>query len=191
MKFVMLIVLAVVVPVAWAGDVYKWVDSEGTVHYGDQPGAKKAKKIELPGLSHYEPPPIKQFEETKPGRPAETLAEDEPETTTRQDAIPDYRELKIISPEQEGTVRSNEGLVDVFLSLAPVLAKDHHIKLKLDGKVMPGKYTSTVIKLAGIDRGEHTLRVAVYDHLGKTRIESESVTFYLQKVSALNRPQPR
>ena len=188
MKYFLLILLSMFLSAAWAADVYKWVDAEGNVHYGDQPDAKQAKKIKLPGLSHYKPRPIKQ-EEAEPAVPTETVPGKAQETASGQDAGPDYRELKIISPEQEGTVRSNEGLVDVFLSLAPVIAKDHYVKLEVDGKVIPGHYTSTVIRVANIDRGEHALRVAVYNQLGEKQIESKSVTFYLQKVSVANRPQ--
>lgn len=45
-------ILAVMLLLAWgcasAADVYKWVDENGRVHYGDQPGNASAREITLP-----------------------------------------------------------------------------------------------------------------------------------------------
>lgn len=44
--------LAVMLLLAWgcasAADAYKWVDEDGRVHYGDQPGNASAREITLP-----------------------------------------------------------------------------------------------------------------------------------------------
>ncbi len=41
--------------VAAAGDVYRWVDSSGVVHYSDKPQAPNDKPAVLPHLQTYAP----------------------------------------------------------------------------------------------------------------------------------------
>lgn len=170
-----------------AEDIYKWVDSEGNVHYGDEPRGTTAKKMtRLPGLSTYSPPPV--VEESKPDEAAEgdasAVEEGEPE-----DALPAvvYREIKLIKPENEETIRSNEGQVDLFVALSPVLEKGDYFKVALDGASLPQKYSSTVISLSGIDRGEHTVAVAVYNKAGVKQIESAAHKFYLHQATVVNK----
>ena len=164
-------------------EIYKWVDSAGNVHYGDQPETSKAKKMQkLPGLSTYAPPPVPE-----PVKPQLKETEDN-QPVTEEEAPPakafSYRELTIISPDDGGTVRSSPGTVSVFVALAPVLRKGDYLKAILDGKVLEKKYYSTVIQLETIDRGMHQLAVAVYDKTGKMLLQSQTVSFQLHRTIA-------
>jgi len=188
MKRYAILVLLLMATVAQA-EIYKWVDSAGNVHYGDQPETSKAKKMQkLPGLSTYAPPPVPE-----PGKPQ--LKETEGDEPVAQKAeVPEkafsYRELTIISPDDGGVVRSSPGAVSVFVALAPVLRKGDYLKAILDGKVLEKKYYSTVIQLETVDRGMHQLAVAVYDKTGKMLLQSQSVSFQLHRTIARKR-QPR
>jgi len=33
---------------AWGGEIYKWVDEKGNVHFSDQPGKSEAQQIDMP-----------------------------------------------------------------------------------------------------------------------------------------------
>lgn len=176
MKRYVILLLLLFVATAQA-EIYKWVDGAGNVHYGDQPDATNAKKMDkLPGLSTYAPPVMPE----KPTREAET---DEMEPPSAEVAAKKftYREISIVTPEEGGTVRSSPGTVSVFVALAPVLRKGDYMKAILDGKVLKKKYQSTVLKLKNVGRGKHKIAVAVYDENGKKLMQSKAVTFQLHR----------
>ncbi|HID44553.1 MAG TPA: DUF4124 domain-containing protein, partial [Chromatiaceae bacterium] len=146
--------------------IYKWVDSAGNIHYGDEPGTSGAKQMEkLPGLSTYAPPPMPE----KAADQIEELEMDEPASEVKEEKVKafSYRELTIVSPDDGGVVRSSPGTVSVFVALAPVLRKGDYLKVILDGAALEKKYYSTVMQLQTVDRGMHQLAVAVFDKTGK------------------------
>ncbi len=180
------ILLLLLFVAAAQAEIYKWVDSAGNVHYGDQPDASNAKKMnKLPGLSTYAPPvvpekPIQEVEENQPDAPPV-------EVVSKKFS---YREITIVSPDEGGTVRSSPGTVSVFVALAPVLRKGDYLKAILDGSVLEKKYGSTILKLENVDRGEHSIAVAVYDKSGKKLLQSSTVTFQLHRTIAKKPPPP-
>ncbi len=172
-------------------EIYKWVDSEGNVHYGDQPDTAAARPMKnLPGLSTYAPPVVPEQEEplsregadvtTAPGRPAPT-----------EGGVQEYRSISIVSPEEGGTVRSSPGTVQLFIALAPVLRQGDYLKVILDGKSLKEKYRGTVISLQNIDRGEHKVAVAVYNKKGRKLLQSDTRSFFLHRTIAKPRRAPR
>ncbi len=164
--------------------IYKWVDDQGRVHYTDDPTTPGARPVgDLPGLSTYEPRKL-----------PETVLEEEEDTKAAGDSSTPqtgYKVLEVISPEPEGTVRSSPGEVPVFVALDPPLQGDDYLRVILDGKPWPGKFTSTVIKLENVDRGEHSIAVAVYDAKGRELKRSDSHIFYLHRTIARPRKAPK
>ena len=141
----------------------------------------------LPGLSTYAPPVEPEREENfidGDGSPVSTPVMDNV-------AVPGYRSISIISPEDQGAVRSSPGNVPVFVALAPVLRKGDYLKVILDGSPYKGKYRGTVINLQNIDRGEHKLAVAVYSKDGKELLRSGTRTFFLHRTIAKPGRAPR
>ena len=180
MKTLFVLLLGCLLSVASAADIYKWFDAEGNVHYGDEPGGGSARKMEqLPGLSTYAPPPIKVQQQ----EPAKV----EPEKTAPEKDAVAYRSITIVKPENGETIRSNPGLVEIFIALAPPLGKTDHIRVTLDGQPLPGQHKKTVVQLENVDRGEHQLNVAVYNSNGRRLAGSPTHTFYLHKASVNNR----
>ena len=183
----MLFLLALLVSQAPA-EIYKWVDAQGNVHYSDEPQGPGAKRMrQLPGLSTYSPPPL-------PSKPPqqemeEELSGDLPEPAP-QPSHPGYQVLKIVSPENEGTVRSSPGEVTLFVALSPVLREGDYFRVILDGKLLPEHHSSTVIRLNNVDRGEHRVAVAVFSKDGKKLLQSDTHVFYLHRTIA-KRPAPR
>ena len=181
MKTLFILLLSCLLGVATADAIYKWVDDQGNVHYSDEPGDGGAKKMnQLPGLSTYAPEPIKIEPEKQQSKPPD-------KTMAPEEAAEAYRSMSIVKPEDGETVRSNPGIVEVFIALAPPLGENDHIRVALDGKPLPGKYTKAVLQLENVDRGEHQLSVAVHDSKGKKLIGSATHTFYLHKASVINR----
>jgi len=162
--------------------IYKWTDGSGNVHYGDQPDAPHAKKMnKLPELSTYAPPPVPE----KQSIPDIEIEKEDKVTDDEKQKKPfKYRELKIVSPEDGGTLRSSPGNISIFVAVAPVLRKDDYLKLTLDGATLKEKYHSTVISLKHVDRGLHTVSVAVFSKKGEQMISSSSTTFQLHRTIA-------
>lgn len=180
--------LVLLLPLAAQGEIYKWVDEKGNVHYGDEPqvpGAERMKK--LPGLSTYSPPPLPQEKRGELEEQGDEVSRDVIEPTP---AHPGYRQIKIIGPEDQATVRSSPGEVPVFVALDPVLREGDYLKVILDGKPLPERYSSTVILLKNVDRGEHKVAVAVHGKDGKKLLQSAANTFYLHRTIA-RKPAPR
>ena len=180
MKVLLVLLVGCLLSVASIADIYKWVDAQGNVYYGDEPGGRAAKKMEqLPGLSTYAPAPVK-------------VQQPEPAKTPDKKAPPEkdevgYRSISIVKPENGETIRSNPGMVEVFVALAPPLGKTDHLRVTLDGKPVPGQHKKTVVQLANVDRGEHQISVAVYNSRGRMLMRSVSHTFYLHKATIINK----
>jgi hypothetical protein len=170
-------------------EIFKWVDGDGNVHYGDQPDSAAAKPMKkLPGLSTYAPPIVQEQEEDVFEGDSSVVV---PSAPADKGTIQGYRSINIVSPEDQGTVRSSPGTVPVFIALAPVLRKGDYLKVILDGKPSKAKYQGTVINLQNVDRGEHRLAVAVYSRQGKELLRSDTRTFFLHRTIAKPRPTPR
>lgn len=95
----------------------------------------------------------------------------------RQVEFAGYESIRIVSPEDGGTVRSNDGRVPIAVGLEPGLQQSHFITAYLDGKAFRGRYGSSQITLTGVDRGTHELYVKVSDSKGKTLVKSDTISF--------------
>lgn len=168
------LLLFLVFPCVVSSAVYKWVDQTGEVHYSDQrmPGAEK---IELPKSSIYTPPAAQKqvTGRSTGGATASAVA---------------YESLSISGPGDEETIHSNEQHVNVAISVQPALNEGDRFRLFLDGTVVSGEHTNSQITLQNVERGTHTLQVAVVDQAGKELIRSAAVTFFLRKISLLSYP---
>lgn len=174
------ILLGLVLAVPAYAAVYKWVDDQGNVHYGDNPPAQGASPVDLPDYSRYAPRPLPKSSDggAKP-MPAEDA--DNPAA---------YRKLAIVQPEQNGTVRSSDGVVAVQVDLEPALGKSHYIVLTLDGVRRSDPIQATSINLSDVDRGSHVLQATVQDDAGRTMLRSGTVRFTLRQDSLYMRMKP-
>ncbi len=184
MKILFILLVGCLLGVASADSIYKWVDAQGNVHYGDEPGQSSAKKMkQLPGLSTYAPRPIK-VERSEP------MKEQGKATVPEKPAV-NYRSISIVKPEDGETIRSNPGTVEIFIALAPSLGKTDHIRVVLDGNPVPGQFKKSVVQIENVNRGEHQLSVAVYNSRGRKLLGSASHTFYLHKTTIVNKKSPK
>ena len=161
-------------------EVYRWHDEQGRVVYSDEyiPGAEL---VEVSDLPTYTPTPILQ--------PVVAVEED---STTEEELIPDYQ-LSITSPENDQTIRANDGNLDVTVDLSPALDNEKRgdqLIVLVDGQQQGSAISEANFKLTNIDRGTHTLTVSVVDSEGKILIISKAVTFHIQR-HAKPRKQPR
>lgn len=160
-----------------AAAVYKWVDPDGKVVYSDQP-RPGAKEVDLPKFPPPPPAPVKPAQADKP-------APDKKAATTSEPAFPGYKKAVLVKPENDATVRENDGVVDVALELEPVWDPKlgHKIAVSLNGKNLAETYTTPQFQLQDIDRGSHSLQVTVTDAKDVALTTSNSVTFHMRRQS--------
>jgi hypothetical protein len=151
--------------------VYKTVDEHGNVVYTDDP-AGHGEPIKLPPLSTVPPPKYLQ---------APANSADEGAGT----ASSGYRQLTITAPTQDETLRDNTGNVPVTAKVTPELNAPAGDRLQyfLDGQPYGQPTDSQKLLMPNLDRGEHTVSVAVVSPSGKELSHSDDVRFYLHRQS--------
>ncbi len=151
-----------------ARDVYKWTSEDGVVIYSDtyQTGAEKVSistgKVHRNGSKAV----------------AESNNDVQPVTVSS-----DYQSFEIAQPEDNETLRSEQGVVNVGLSLSPMLNAGHVIHVYLDGTKLNKDLTTTQFSLSELNLGTHSLQAKVVDAEGKPQITSQSISFHLRKAA--------
>jgi hypothetical protein len=153
---------------ATAATVYKWVDAQGTTHYSDQPHPD-AKEIDVKPVNTVSTPPV--------AAPSNTQA------NASAPAGPNYT-CDLIRPEND-EVFLNTSTITARLAIQPRLAPGDQIWLAVDGKRVDGQSTSAMeFVVPNIERGTHTLMIAVYDRSGKQQLcTTPTVTFHVRQPS--------
>ncbi len=165
----LLLINIFIVQFAYAETVYKTRDAEGNIIFSDVQ-TEGAEVIELQEVQTLNIPKVNpdQFRETTKLTPKET----------------EYSQFELISPENDSTIRSNEGNVSVSIEITPTLDEKHVIVFFMDGKeVSSGK--SKQLSLTGLDRGSHIVTAAVINESENIIKSSNKVVFHLRKESKL------
>jgi hypothetical protein len=158
-----------------SADVYRWVDADGRVMYGDNPPKKSgAKTVELPPLTVADPPAATPASEPPAGETAGTGQEAEA-----------YSDFKVTSPTPDDAVRSNDGSLTVTLSLKPQLKPGDGLVVYLDAKQVAAG-ASLSFPLTGVERGEHTVFAVLNDAAGNIIQNTQTVKFNVLRHSVLN-----
>jgi len=164
--------LALICATAQAQKVYRVVQPDGTVEFTDSPPSNRpAEEIHVRPLN------------STPG-----LAPT-PAASTQPAADVGYSDFRITKPRNEEAIRDNAGNVNVDLKLTPGLKSGDKIALLLNGESVGGG-KSTAITLSDMDRGSHNLQAVVKNSAGKVVARSNSVTFTVQRRSAILQPAP-
>lgn len=168
MKYLLLMLLMVLPPVAIAGDqIWRWVDDEGTVHFSDEyrEGAEEVQRRALPTMQA--PPPA-------PRR-------DAPPREQR----PRYESLRIASPETDDVILANDGRIPVVVEVSDSLSTGHRIVILLDGEEVARGASAT---LTDVRRGSYTLQAVIQDQQGREIAASEAIPFHVRQHSRLYSP---
>ncbi|MCI0749715.1 MAG: DUF4124 domain-containing protein [Nevskiales bacterium] len=162
-----------------AAQVYKWVDDKGVVHYTDKPPSKDSKPAKLPPLHTYKPEgstePASAGMEALDGTPAEAP------------------QITLVSPTADQTFHAAEGTVPVSVQTSTALFGDQRLMYFLDGASRSPPIAETSFTLTGVERGTHTVSVALVDSAGNELSRSAAVTFHMQPPTILepfSAPQP-
>ena len=142
------------------GDLYKWVDEKGQVHYSDkpQPGASK---MHLPAAQTFAMPSAQQ------PQPAHTNAAPSVAAGT----------LQIVSPENQ-QVYWNTDSVTVSVQATPGLDGKDALSFMVDDQKQ-GPMNSLSAIFSNLETGEHHVNVVLNRGDGSS-VSAAMVTFYIQ-----------
>lgn len=150
-----------------ATEVFKTVGPDGETRFTDRP-EDGAVEVRVPGVQTVDG-----------GGPVGELA-----TKSESEDTPfSYSEFKIVSPDQDASLRDNEGNVRIQIVLSPGLRPDDQINIYMNGNKL-GSGRSTNITLTNVDRGTHSLQASVVDKSGKDVARSDTVNFTLHRAAA-------
>lgn len=172
-----------------AQPVYESRDASGTRVFTDRPSSG-GKPVDLKPLNVVEPIPV------PPPSPAAPVAADQ-----RQSApAPAYRSLSIVFPEPGGSVGINTATFEIRVAVDPPLqiANGHAFVFRMDGRNIPGRYTSTENMVPPEFFGDvlpagsqqHVIEASVVDGQGKVVISATPVSFQTRFFTQLQRPRP-
>ena len=146
--------------------VYRWVDENGKVHYSDE-AKKNAEAVDLK-------------ENTQNNITINTPTKIN--TTEPKEATISYS-ISITSPQEEATIRDNNGAFTVSVSVSPELPRGVMMTLLVDGIVTAPPQASNIFTLTGINRGEHSLVVNAVTQSGKVLASSSPRKIFLHQAS--------
>ncbi|MGI2097593.1 DUF4124 domain-containing protein [Shewanella glacialipiscicola] len=147
--------------------VYKWVDKDGKVHYSD------------------EPQPNAQIVELK-DKTLNKISLPQPKTDIDDvnQAIESIQyQVNITAPNEEETVRDNNGDFEVVATITPELKGQYLMAIKLDGKPIGQPQVGNIFQLKNIDRGQHTLVVDAMTQNGKVFASSPPRKIFLHQAT--------
>lgn len=150
-----------------SAEVYRWKDAKGVTQYGDKPPSDQVKPVELPPLQTYSPPPVPSTSQ-KPAASAEKPAENGKPPP-----------IRITSPAQDETIRDAGRQLSVSVDVA--LRQGQGLLYFLDG-VQQNKVAtmSAAYLFEALERGEHSITVAVVAADGKELIRAAPVTVHVK-----------
>jgi Domain of unknown function (DUF4124) len=161
-----------------AAVIYKWTDSDGVVHYSDQPVPGAEKIVTGGGSSSSRAPAApagNNFGAPNLGAPRKPAS-----------VGLGYAQMSITSPTPEQSYFGDES-VGVQLALDPGLKPGQSITWHLNGKQLSDQDpAATQITLPRLDRGTYVIAATITDGSSGQSQSSDSVTFYIRQPSALS-----
>ncbi|TVO38245.1 DUF4124 domain-containing protein [Vibrio algivorus] len=127
-------------------------------------------------------PETENMANTTPPATKSELAEDK-HNTTKQSVEADKKiALKIISLQDDQTIRSNRGFITVQVDLNKKLEIGQSLQLMMDTQPYGAPQTPPLWELKNIDRGSHTFLVNVVES-GKVIASSNTITVHLHRTT--------
>ncbi len=152
-----------------AETVYKTVDKEGNIIFSDS-RTENAEVIEIRDAQALDIPKVRSFKLSPP---------------KEKHKASEYTKLVIVNPQNDASIHSNEGNVTINTDIEPEINNKDTLVLYLDGKqVETGKKPQFL--LTNLNRGTHTVDVALKNQDGVELKRSGKVTFHIRRISILS-----
>ena len=155
-------------------EVYTWTDSQGVVHFSDNPH-QGAEKLKIPDNQSFSAP------SPSPAPKQDVDPADEDNNSNSENSDKPYTKIAIREPISQATIRNNQGYILVSIELEPKLVEGDNLQMIFDGAPLAEPQPNTIFELNGIYRGSHTLAVQVVNAAGEVLLTSEPITIYMQR----------
>ena len=156
-------------------EIYKSINAAGEIVYSDT-RTQGAETMKMPALSTYNPPPVT------------------PSTTSKAASVKTavYKDFVFLTPEDDATIRNNQGIINVELKLTPALRskRNHRVQFYLDGEAYGEPVSSIRTVMNEVERGLHTLTASVLDANNDDLISADPVVVHLHRETIYNPSNP-
>ncbi|MCE3045019.1 DUF4124 domain-containing protein [Legionella sp. 16cNR16C] len=152
-------------------DIYKWTDSNGNVHFSDKPHPG-AEKIDLPEAQTFGP---------ANNQPADTESQPVTDEKENEEEEESYSYLAVTQPQNEATIRNNQGYIPIIVDIKPELKKGNLLQIIYDGEPLGDPQATTIFALNDVKRGSHTIAVQAVDAEGNVLYTSEPITIFMHR----------
>ena len=196
------ITLSLLLPLfSHAQDIYTWVDKNGVIHFSEYTppnSASKKEKVQMPDVKASAPAPVvlsaKPIDERKPVQKKQPAASEEkllaPAASSDMNAKQKEKkskenkrlEIKITTPTNTQTIRSNRGLITIVLEANRSLKPGEHYQLIMNEKRYGAPKTENSWDLKNIDRGTHAFSVNALQS-GKVIASTNTIKVHLHRNS--------
>lgn len=149
-----------------AAKIYVWRNEKGELVYSDtpRPGAEEVK--------------------TKPGNVIKSTNRVETQLLDIQKGdISEEYQVIINHPRDNATIRDNTGSVYISGIIKPIFKRGLTVQLILDDKPYQKPQNHSRFSIKNIDRGEHQIKMRVFNEKGKVIALSKPITFYMHRAS--------
>jgi hypothetical protein len=150
--------------------IFKWTDSQGVVHFSDQPHPG-SKQLKIPDSQGFTPPASQSG----------GVSQDDQKTEQASSEESKYIKIAIIQPLNDATIRNNQGYIVVAVEMEPALAPGDNLQMIFDGAPLGEPQPNTLFQLNGIYRGTHTMAVQILNSAGAILLTSESITIHMHR----------
>jgi hypothetical protein len=176
MRLTLMIILMAVTLISHA-TVYKWIDEDGVVHYTDEP-VNNSEVVQFKSNTENLVAPL-------PPQAAFSNSDNQ------QDVSPSTKyTIGIQSPQEEATIRNNNGDITIMASISPNLNSGDVLVILMDNKVMGTAQTAPIFSLENIPRGEHTFIIKAVAQNGRQLASSSPRKIYLHRAIVNNSRKP-
>lgn len=154
--------------------VYKYIDENGNVAYGDKP-VEGSEPVNIPGVRSSSRGDSSR--ESGGGNRSADRGSDDGED---ENGIPltQYTELAVLTPREGKIVDPAKGTVQIIMLPTPSLGDADQLIINIDGKdVNKGRDVNLAVK--NLPNGKHTVSGRIEREDGKVVIESASVNFQI------------
>lgn len=155
--------------------LYKKVDKNGRVTFTDKPVPGSTKVVVNTNKNLMAIPRVK----------SNPKVADKDEKNEKEKA---YQLIAIEQPSNDEAIRANDGNLYVIVALTPHLARNHSMRLLMDGSQVGQDQKVPYFSLTNIERGTHELTAQVIDdETGTVLQSSKSISFHILKSSRLQK----
>lgn len=166
-----LVIAALISTQPVSADVYKYIDENGNVAYGDKP-VEGSEKVKIPGVKTSSSSSSNGRSSSSNRESAEDEGEEVPIPATN------YSELAVLTPRQGKVVDPENGTVQVIMLPTPALGDADQLVINIDGRDV-NKGREVNLSVQNLPDGPHTVSGRILGQDGKVIIESAKVKFQI------------